>query len=126
MKAHLENIQVSIDFATSSTRNVLDCTEDMDGNTSDQFEEDLFESIQNETVGIEQKIQENKRTLSEILASISELKRSLELGQIPHLQEQQEKLVEKLELEKEAIEGKIKIVIKNAYKKACKRDEELE
>ena len=35
-------------------------------------------------------------------------------------------MFEKLDLEKTEVESKIKIIIKNAYKKACKRDEELE
>lgn len=43
-----------------------------------------------------------------------------------YISEQKDKLLSKMLLEKEAIESKIKIVIKNAYKKACKRDEELE
>lgn len=74
MQEDLQDINSQINFILSSTRNVLDCTEEMDGNTSDQFEEDIFESISNETVGIEQRIKDNKKVVSDIEEKLAYMK----------------------------------------------------
>lgn len=45
MSGCLSELQQRIAFSESSANNILDCIEDMDGNESDQYEEDLYESI---------------------------------------------------------------------------------
>lgn len=126
LNVSIANIQSKVVFSDSSTQNVLDCVDEMDGNESDQYEEDLYESIQDETNGIVMLNKDNEKKLLEIERLLEELTHCQNIAMIESIHSESENLNAKLDEEKRTIDSKIKIVCKNAYQKACKRDEEFE
>ena len=84
-KLCVANIQSKIIFSDSSTQNVLDCVDEMDGNESDQFEEDLYESIQEETNAIVMLNKDNDKKMVEIDRMLEKLTHNLKIDMIMNL-----------------------------------------